>query len=210
MIMRNQSALQNALHLIYIPGLGDTKVTAQRKAVSAWKLWGAEAELFQINWADKEAWETKFERLLARIDYLAQSGKAVGLVGASAGAAAVINAYAARKNLVVGCVLIAGKINRPSLIGQHIQKENPAFVTSANDCQKAILTLNPSDRIRIQSRYALADETVHKPDSRIPGAHNKLVLSVGHALTIITQITIGAPSFIRFLRLLRGTLGNQV
>jgi len=187
------------LHLIYITGLGDQNPNGQRRAVANWKRWGVEAELFQVYWSKGE-WAPKLQALLARIDTLTKEGKDVGLVGASAGASAAINAYAARKDKIVGCVLIAGKVNRPQTVGQHYRKENPAFVTSIYDCEKALKTLDALYRQRILSRYALIDETVYKLDSRIQGAHNRLVPTVGHVPTIALQITLGVPSFVRFLK----------
>jgi pimeloyl-ACP methyl ester carboxylesterase len=192
--------MKKPLHLIYITGLGDRNVTGQRRAVATWHLWGVEAELFQVNWGDKEAWEPKFKRLLARIDALLADDKQVGLVAVSAGATAAINAFAVRKDEVVGVVCIAGKINRPGAIGQRYRQNNPAFLTSAQDCQQALATLNSGDRQRILSRYGLADEMVSTSDSRLPGARNRYVLSAGHFVTIALQITLGAPGFIRFLK----------
>jgi hypothetical protein len=156
-----------------------------------------------MRWADKEPWEPKFNRLLNRIDALVTDGKVVGLIGASAGASAVINAYAARKDSVLGCGLIAAKVNRPDFIGKHIQRENPAFVESVKACQVALKSLSSADRRRILNRYALADETVYKPDSRIPGADNHILPSIGHALTIASQITLGIRGFIKFFRRLQ-------
>ena len=188
------------LHLIYVPGLGDGRVAGQQAAINTWRWWGVEPEIVRMNCADAEPWESKLKRLLSRIDALHAAGYPVGLVGASAGASAVINAFAGRTDYVVGCVLICGKVNRPEAIGQRDRRTNPAFVISAYACEKALATLGARDRQRILSRYALADETVYKPDSRIPGAHNRIVPTIGHAFTIATQITLGAPSFIYFLR----------
>ncbi len=188
------------LYLIYVPGLGDQNPKGQRQLISLWRYWGVEAELFQMNWADQEPWPPKLGRLLKRIDDLLASNRNVGLIGASAGAGAVINAYAARKDKVVGCVLIAGKVNRPNTIGSSYRHKNPSFVSSAQDSVLALQSLNADHRQRILSRYALADETVYKPDSRISGAKNQMVPSIGHFFTIATQLTLGAPSFIRFLK----------
>jgi dienelactone hydrolase len=192
--------MNKPLHVIYITGLGDRHPNGQRRAVSTWHWYGVEAELFQMKWADREPWESKFERLLARIDALAAQGKTVGLVAASAGATAAINAYAARKDVISGVVCIAGKVNRPQAIGRHFRQQNPAFVTAAEECRKALAGLSAADRRHIQSRYALADEMVTKQDSRIPGANNRLTPSIGHFITIATQITLGAPGLIRFLK----------
>ncbi len=199
-ILALQNNMANKLHLIYIPGLGDDKVTGQQKAISTWRLWGVTAELFQMHWADNEPWNQKLKRLLVRIDSLSAEKEHIGLIGASAGASAVINAFAARKNYVTGCVLIAGKVNRPETVGGQYHLQNPAFITSLRDCQKALASLDVNDRKLILSRYALADEIVHKPDSHILGARNRLVPTIGHGFTIGSQIIFGAPSFINFLK----------
>jgi hypothetical protein len=188
------------MHLIYITGLGDSNPSGQRLAVKSWSLWGVKSELFQMNWANDETWQTKYDRLLKRIDYLTDKGKSVSLVGASAGAGATINAYAARKDRLVGCVLIAGKVNNPQSIGSGYRRKNPAFVDSAYAAPHALKTLNSKERKRILSRYSPVDEMVRRSDSVIDGAVNQLVPSFGHYLTIALQITVGAPGFIRFLK----------
>lgn len=188
------------LHVIYIPGLGDRDVGRQRLVVSKWRWWGVEPELFQMNWGDKEPWPPKFQRLLLRIDELHAQHVPVALVGVSAGASAVINAYGARKNQLVGVVCIAGKINRPEAIGKRYYVNNIAFVTSAGECVQALKTLSPSDRRHILSRFALLDERLTMADSRVPGARNRLSPTIGHVLTIAVQITIGAPGFLWFLK----------
>jgi predicted alpha/beta hydrolase family esterase len=189
------------LHPIYIPGLGDQgDIKGQRWAVARWSRHGVDAEVFQMQWADNEPWESKFQRLLERIDELNNQGKTVALVGVSAGASAVINAFAARQDKIVGCVLIAGKVNRPQAIGQRYRDEDPSFITSAYDCEKALKTLDAEAKKRILSRFALIDETVYRPDSRIPGARNRLSPTISHVGTIAFQITLGAPSFIRWLK----------
>jgi len=169
-----------------------------------------EPELFQMNWGDKEPWTPKFQRLLARIDELVKEGKPVGLVGASAGASAVINTYAARKDHLVGIVCISGKINRPQVIANRYVKNNPAFVTSAYDCEQALKTLDPADRRRILSRYAVFDGIVPHVDSRILGARNRLSPTLGHSPTIATQIVFGAPGFLRFLKQQADMRRNQL
>ena len=188
------------LHLIYIPGLGDSRfLVGQRTLVSTWRFWGVQTEFFQMHWADGEAWESKLGRLLERIDTLG-ANNSIGLVGCSAGAAAVVNAYARRSNQIVGCVLIAAKVNHPESIGEDYRRENPAFVMAAQSCQEALTRISQNDRGRILSRYARADGVVSTSDSQVEGAHNQLLPSVNHALLIGIQIAFGAPSFIRFLK----------
>ena len=153
-----------------------------------------------MKWYDDEAWETKFARLLARIDELHAAGHAIGLVGVSAGASAAINAFAARKDKIAGVVLLAGKVNRPNAIGANYRQRNPSFITSAYAAPESLRALNSSLRKKILSRFALKDGVVAREDSLIDGASNQMLLSVGHAPTIALQITFGAPLFLRFLK----------
>ncbi|HVV67322.1 MAG TPA: hypothetical protein VHB72_04650 [Candidatus Saccharimonadales bacterium] len=188
------------LHIIYIPGIGDDGSGFQSKVVKAWRWWGVEPELWRMNWADERPWEQKFEEFLGHIDDLASQGKKVGLVGASAGASAVINAYKARPNEVCGTVTIAGKINRPQNIRKRYRRNNPSFVASAYAGEKSLAGLTAPQRRKILSLYGLLDEIIVKKDSKMPGAYNRLSPSIGHGITIATQIIFGAPFFIRFLK----------
>ena len=195
---------KESLHLLYIPGLSDKQTLGpQLRAVKTWRWWGVRAELFRINWYDNEPWESKLQRLLLRIDTLRANGHQVALVGASAGAMPAICAYAARPKMVIGVVTIAGKINRPEAIGDRYKKDNPALMPAAEACQSALQKLTDKQLSNIQSRRALYDEVVKKPDSYLPGAHNTIVPSAGHALTIAVQLLLGAPSFIKFLKSLK-------
>lgn len=192
--------MNKPLHIIYVPGLGDHKVTGQQRLVDTWKWWGVTSELFQTGWADSEQWDPKFERLLNRIDAATASGSAVGLVGASAGATAVINAFHARPKAVVGVVLISGKINRPHAISKQLIRKNTAFGAAAHNGFIALTELSKAECKRILSRFAMIDPIVPAVDSRIPGACNRVVPSIGHTFTIATQLFFGAPSFICFLQ----------
>lgn len=190
------------LHVLYIPGLGDETVAGQRLAVRTWRLWGVESELFQMHWADSEDWDTKLKRLLARVDELNAKNKPVAIVAASAGASAAINIFALRKTQIAGCVLVASKVNHAETIGEKYRRQNPAFVQSAQMCEKALANLNNADRKRIMSRYAAFDALIPRRDSYIAGARNRVLWSAGHAFTIATQILFGAPLFLRFLKAL--------
>lgn len=172
----------------------------QSWAVRQWRRLGVESELIPMDWGSDEVWQDKLDRVLLRIDTLHAQGKQVGLVCSSAGALAAVNAYAARQKEIVGVVAIAGKINRPEAIGDGYAATNPALLPAAYACELALARLKTSARRRIQSRYALLDETVSHADSHVPGARNRRVLAAGHVFTIASQLVWGAPSFIRFLR----------
>jgi pimeloyl-ACP methyl ester carboxylesterase len=186
--------------VIYIPGLGDERVAGQRRAINTWSWYGVKPELFQMHWTDEEPWDKKFERLLSRIDTLVGEGRQVAIVAASAGASAAINAYVSRRDVVNAVVLIAGKVNRANAIHPGLIRKNPSFGTSAFDSQEALASLTPDDRRRILSRYGIIDRVVTPADSHIPGARNRVVPSIGHFFTIASQLILGAPSFIHFIK----------
>ncbi|HSX07144.1 MAG TPA: hypothetical protein VLG92_05490 [Candidatus Saccharimonadia bacterium] len=193
------------LTVIYVPGLGDKRVASQQFAVSMWRLWGVSAMVLPMRWADSEPWDVKQQRLLSKIDEHTLAGKQVALVGSSAGAAAVINAYTLRKSQLVGCVLIAGKVNNPNTIGEQYRQANPAFPTCAQACEKSLTHLSSADRKRILSRYALLDLVVPRKDSMIAGAQNRRLHTIGHGFTIGFQLVCGAPGFLHFLKRLAKT-----
>ena len=192
--------MNKKLHVIYVPGIGDQNPKLQAKAISTWRLYGVEPELFQMNWADNRPWEIKFNQLLARIDELSAQGHSVTLVGASAGGGAVINAYAARKDKVVGAVTISGKIHRPDKIGSRYRKNNSSFVESAYAVPDSLEKLNQEDRKHIFCRYGLFDEIVPVKESRIEGAKNLYAPTLFHAPSIAFQLLLGAPSLMSFLK----------
>lgn len=188
------------LYVIYVPGLGDENIAFQAKAVNLWRWFGVKPDIVQMNWSDIERWEAKRNRLLMRIDTARAQGFPVALVGASAGAAAVISAFAARQEDIVGCVIIAGKVNHPETIGDSYRQHAPRFVEAANDTPRALASLLPASRQHISSRYALIDGVVRRADSHIPGAHNKRILVFGHVFVIASQLLCGAPFFLHFLK----------
>jgi len=187
--------------IIYVPGLGDANPRGQRWLIRTWRMWGVRPILFHIRWGNGEAFAPKLERLLKLIDDEVAKGRKVSLVGASAGAGAVINAFARRKDKIAGVVCIAGKVNNPGTIGPRYSTGNKAFVDSSRQVQFSLDKLDfDDDRTRIQSRYATFDPVVPQADSQIAGAHNRTVPTVGHSVTIATQLLFGAPGFIRFLK----------
>ena len=185
-------------HVIYIPGIGDTKATWQKRVVKTWRLWGVTPHTFQMIWADGEAFEPKFARLLQLIDDCAKDGK-VSLVCASAGASAALPAFAERQDVIGGVVCIAGKIHHPGAIGGSYRSQNPAFVEAAHGVAAALQRLDGrlGDILSIRAAF---DPIVPARDSVLIGAENRVTMTMGHAVTIGTQLIFGAPRFLRFLK----------
>ncbi len=187
-------------HVIYVPGLGDHRTKAQLLAPKYWQVFGVTGHCYVMHWRDKEAFAPKLERLLKMIDQLAANGDKVSLVGTSAGASAVLVAFAARLDKVSGVVCICGKINHPETIHPGRFVQNPAFKESLAKLQEVLPKLDGTARSRIMSIHPLADESVPPADTIIQGAHEKLVPTVGHAISIGVTLIFAAFSMMRFLK----------
>jgi pimeloyl-ACP methyl ester carboxylesterase len=194
------SAMLRKNYIIYIPGLGDSKVSGQQKAVNLWRLHGVKAYLFQMRWDNGEAFEPKLERLLAHIDKAHSEGYEVSLVAASAGASAALNAFARRKDVIQGVVCICGQILGYNHVSGYTFKRNPAFGESMQMLKTSLEELTMDDRQRILSLHPVADPVVPVRDTRLPGSIEGRLPTTGHAISIGYAMTIGSRKIMRFLK----------
>lgn len=186
-------------HVIYVPGLGDSRTYNQDKALRLWRLFGIRAHFFPLGWADKEPFEPKLRRLLGKIDELQKDGQSVSLVGVSAGGGAVINAYAQRKNLT-SVICVVGKIHNPQSVGNSVYKTNPAFKQSAYMVEENLKKLGDNERRRIMSIHPLKDFTVPIADTKIAGAEIRKIWAPGHISAIFVSLVFGGAMIARFIR----------
>lgn len=186
--------------VIYVPGLGDHRTRGQRLAARFWRLYGVRSEVILMHWRTKEPFETKLARLLARIDQLHQQGYQISLVGVSAGASAVINAFALRQTELHRVVCICGKLRRPETISPNTYRRNPAFAESMQVLPDSLDHIPKKARKRICSIKPLADELVPPEDTTITGAQAKTIISFGHAPSIGLAVTLYWPLVMKFLK----------
>lgn len=192
-------AEQSSHHVIYVPGLGDGRTYGQDGAVRGWQKFGIDTEYMALGWADKQAFEPKLERLLNRVNQKLAQGKKVSLVGVSAGASAVLNAYAKQPNLH-SLVLICGKVNNPESIGGSVYKINPAFKESVFKVKDSLASLNKAQRSRIMSIHPLYDGSVPVADTLIDGAKEASVPVIGHRLGVFFTIAFRGQLIANFIK----------
>jgi pimeloyl-ACP methyl ester carboxylesterase len=186
--------------VIYVPGLGDSRDFGQDNAIKKWKKFGLDAHYFPLGWSDQEKFEPKLKKLLAKIDEFTAQGHLVSLIGVSAGASAVLNAYARRPE-VTGVVLVGAKVQNPQSIGQETFDENPAFKDSMFMVADSLESMGPEKISRILSIHPLYDGRVPVADTRIPGAVEKTVPVIGHMLGIFYVIAFRGRLIANFLSL---------
>ena len=188
-------------HVIYVPGIGDNIWHIQSMAIRTWRLYGVRGHFHAMPWAGQESLKPKFKRLLNKIDKYASQGHKVSLVGASAGASAVLNAYVAQPDKINGVVLICPKINSPETVSKKTYRENPAFKESLELLQINLPKLTTQDKAtKIISYYSPADGSISYAGSVIPGVPERRLPAIRHGYAIAYALTFGAHNFIRFLK----------
>jgi len=185
-------------HIFYVPGLGDPRYQEQGLLLKLWRIYGVRVHYTPMYWSDDRPFQLKLEELLEKIDRAAGSGAAVSLIGTSAGASSVINAYAKRKNVISGVVCICGKLQGD--LPQKTIQQNPSFNESFQAVPDSLALLGKSDRQRILSLHPIKDGIVPIDETRIPGTHEKTMFSIGHVVSIAYAITVDSWRITRFLK----------
>lgn len=187
-------------HVIYIPGLGDDVYKLQSLVIKLWRLYGVHGHCHAMPWAGEEAFEPKFQKLLDLIDKYADKGHKVSLVGASAGASAVINAYVERRDKIASLAYITAKIKAPETVKAKTYRANPAFKTSMYLLQRNLSKLTKADKAKMHSFYSQADTTVPYAATVIPGVKESRLPDLRHSRAIAYALTLGAPRVLSALK----------
>jgi pimeloyl-ACP methyl ester carboxylesterase len=192
--------MKKSLHIIYVPGIADNIYHVQSMLLRIWRLYGVHGHCHEMPWLGPISYELKFQSLLDEIDKHTAEGHEVALIGVSAGASAVLNAYVARPDKIKGVVLLCPKINYPATVSPKTYAKNPAFKESLEQLQDNLGKLTAHQKQRILMCYSLGDGTVPYEASTIPGVQERRLPSLKHAQAILYGISFGAPGILRFLK----------
>ena len=189
------------LYGIYVPGLGDDKRPKEAGLSDFWKRWhNIDLQYFPVKWAEGRHFQPKLNELLKQIDSLHSQHGRVSLVGTSAGASAVLNAYARRPDKIDSVVIICGKVLHPEGIGQSYRDSNPAFIESMDLLADSLNSLTPAQRQRILSRIPIFDGLVPLRDMRVLGAKHSKQFTFLHAPSIFLGMTLASRPAARFIK----------
>jgi len=187
-------------YVIYIPGLNDHQWPSQFRLVRAWRIFGVKPYIFRMNWAAGEPFARTFKQLLDLIDDLTGQGHRVSLVGVSAGASVVLNAFANRPQSAARMVCLCGKIQNGQTISPATLQANPAFKESLAMLPGSLNALQPDARARILSIHPLADNSVPVADTKLDGAVERTIPTIGHGFSIFYGLTLGSFGITRFCK----------
>ena len=188
-----------ANHALFIPGLGDKRTFGQDIAIQLWRLFGLRPHYLALGWHKNVGLDAKLQPLLDLIAKLQSEGHVVSLVGASAGASAVINTYMKNKD-IKRVIYICGKINRPGAVSSSYYSKNPDFEASLTKLQDNLKQLTPADKQKFLNIYPYVDNVVPYPDTKIDGVAELKIPGWSHAVGIMCGIILGAPAIAKFIR----------
>lgn len=186
-----------------IPGLGDG-VNKTIWITNHWRNYSLEPVVYSARWNSEENFKEKLTKLLGQIDLCISNGDNVSLVGCSAGASMVLNAFLERKNVVNKVVSICGRLRTGNQKGfrslEVRSKHSPSFFESVKLFENKEHILSPADKNRIMTiRSLFGDELVPSETAILTGAHNITIPVAEHSLSIIMTL-IFSNKLINFLK----------
>lgn len=190
-------------HVIIIPGLGDA-VRRITWLTNHWRRFGLTPIVYPVFWYTNEPFDEKLKRCVSLVDQLYTSGDTISLVGASAGASAVLNTYMERKSNIHKVIAVCGRLRSGD--EQGFRSLATRSVTSYSFAQSVRLfenqekQLTHKDREKIMTVRALfGDELVPEDTATIRGAKNIIVPTPEHVFSIAMALTLFSRPLISFL-----------
>lgn len=180
------------IDIIYVPGIHDDIYHAQSLMLIPWRLFGVRGHCHVMPWLGKQSYEPKLQSLHEEVNSYRAQNHRVFLVGASAGASAVLNLYAEHPSELAGVALICPKLSHPETVRAAIYEANPAFQTALTILQPNLGLLGRREKARMAIYYSPKDGVIPYEDSSLPGVKEYSLPPVRHGFAILYAITFGA------------------
>jgi pimeloyl-ACP methyl ester carboxylesterase len=185
--------------VFYISGLGDTYDTYRRKALKLWSFFGINAVLLPMRWDDGEAYDEKFKRSMDHVERALSRHERVTVVGESAGGSMSVNLFAANPS-IYSLVTVAGVNKSSTTVAAYRLRRSPAFAESRQLVDTSLAKIAVDRMKRVHSIHAVSDNMVRPRHSRINGANNYRIWTVGHLFTIAVCLTLLSGYVIRLAK----------
>ncbi|MGH7245735.1 MAG: hypothetical protein ACREGI_02255 [Candidatus Levyibacteriota bacterium] len=193
-------------YVLYIPGLHDMAFPNKQLTATFplfWEPFGVKVHIVRLRWSKGKSFAPKLKVITDLIDTLATKKNKVFLVGQSAGASAVLNAYVARKKKVAGVVSIDGRLRDgnvfPSL--RLLSVGNPAFKESVLLFEhKNEKKLTKEDRKKILTLHPIWDDIVPVKTATLNEVKDITMPIFTHKLGGVMACAIYAKTITNFLK----------
>ena len=187
-------------YVVVVPGLGDEQ-RIPAYLLKQWKKFGVTPYLHLVPWKKQEVFSTKLERLIQVVDKFSKKG-VVSLVGISAGASMVLNAYMQRKKQISAVVNICGRLKAGEKTLRPLDatcKGNRAFREAVLFCEEKEKLLSRSEKRKILNMRAMYDVIVPPSTSVLDGAKNMRLPVIEHNTAIVLALSMYKKRIIDFL-----------
>ncbi len=196
-------------HVVIVPGLSDNPLGVAWLTRDWPAHYGLTPLVVRFGWRGQpDDFAPRLARLGRSIDGLVAAGALVSLLGTSAGASAVLNAFFPRRDDIRSVVSVCGRLRAgdgvyPSL--DH-SRNRRLFKPSVLSCAAGISTLTPADTAKILTIRPLFDELVPVTTMTIAGATNHRILAVEHMVGIYLALSVYARLIVDFLARVEGLI----
>lgn len=188
----------NTIYILYVSGFGSRYDIIRRFLLRFWRIYGINAELVAMRWDDGADYDTKLRLLYQAIDK--NKDKNIVLIGESAGASIVINAYANRSKDVYRAMSLCGKNQGAKTVAGRFYSKNPAFEQSIHVADDNVAKLDINHREKFTSIYALYDPVIPAHESIVPGSRQVKLWTLGHLISILLALSLLSFVLIREAR----------
>ena len=172
---------------MYIPGFGDHFDTLRRLALRSWRRSDTQVTFVPMRWSDRhETYDDKYARIAKAIEQI--DADELILVGESAGGAMALFAFSRNLKRVDRVVTICGYNHGTADVHRYHQQVHPAFYRLMPAVDAIMADFTPADLQRITTLYSTRDHIVTPEHSRIDGAHEQILHTPGHFVTIASRL----------------------
>lgn len=190
--------------IILIPGLGDNVKYVKFLTKNWERRYNVKLHIipFGFNGGFNE-FEDRFKVFLNKVDEIIENGNKVSLIGSSAGASVVINAYCLRKDRINKVISVCGRLKDVNVKQRFYYPKNPltVFKESIALCEKNLLSLTQDDKKKILYFKPLFDDVVPVRTMIINGANYKRLFSFQHGINISFALTLMSEKIISFINI---------
>ena len=186
---------------ILLPGLGDERAIFSwfyRMVGEWWSRDVVEVRIFKSHWSTSKSYAQKYNELVGEIKAERKKGRAVVLVGVSAGASLAYLAFAQHAQEVQAFISLCGFTRLKPGDFKNPQVMKFSWYQAAAAAERAGAALGAEERSRILAIIPKTDNVINPQQQQIEGAKNVQLKMRGHLAVIMTTLLVRRRMIQRF------------
>lgn len=187
---------------IVVPGLGDHKPIFGWFYDGVGKRWnrrGMLTQIFRPQWETGEPYEEKYGRLVKLIESEQQRGRAVALVGVSAGGSLAMLAMAQAQKPPTALISVCGFVRLKESDRHGSPYARASWYRAGDAAEKSLTSLDNERKANILCLIPNVDRVVEPERQHIDGATNVTINAGGHLWGIVAALVWHSAAIQRFV-----------